>query len=267
MTRQQARHAERERIKRAEALIAKGLAPHPADADLIDAAAAFAHTLAPASGPARARQAAHLAHRLNESSLRRAPTQLTLACKAGCAYCCYSSLVAATAPEIFLLAAAISERVAHDKDYTIAEVLARCEETSGRDIADRIAAKKPCPLLIDDRCSHYEARPTACRQATSTSLAACIDEYEGRDLDVDVEGCARHILHAGHVQLVLMAGLRANSLSLTRYELSAALACALTTPDAERRWLRGEDVFSGVAVVVLESSFAHAVDRLAARLG
>ena len=207
MTRQQARHAERERIKRAEALIAKGLAPHPADADLIDAAAAFAHTLAPASGPARARQAARLAHRLNEGITPPLPDAANARLQGGLRLLLLFESGRSDSARNFLLAAAISERVAHDKDYAIAEVLARCEETSGRDIADKIATKKPCPLLIDDRCSHYEARPTACRQAPSTSLAACIDEYEGRDLDVDVEGYARHILHAGHVQLVLMAGL------------------------------------------------------------
>ena len=46
--------------------------------------------------------------------------------------------------------------------------------------------------------------------------------------------------------MTLSAGLKHASLSYRAYEFNAALYRALTTDNAERRWLDGEDIFHGI---------------------
>jgi len=43
--------------------------------------------------------------------------------------------------------------------------------------------------------------------------------------------------------------LRLNGLPDTHYELNAALQVVMDTDNAEKRWLRGENIFAGLPVV------------------
>jgi hypothetical protein len=52
---------------------------------------------------------------------------------------------------------------------------------------------------------------------------------------------------ASNAHLVLLSAMRSTGMPTVAYELAAALEVALTTPEAERRWLAGENVLAGVA--------------------
>jgi hypothetical protein len=190
-------------------------------------------------------QAARAAHDLFNASLVLTPAKLAITCRKGCASCCHS-WVGVTAPEVFLLADGIRAAAKRIGASTIGEILARCERASGFSIEERFGAKIPCALLRDEMCSLHAIRPTVCRQVSSTDLAACLDEFEGRREGGDVPVSAVYIDHGRNARIVLLAALQAAGLSRKTYELNGALARALTIDGAERRWRAGEDIFAGV---------------------
>jgi hypothetical protein len=126
-------------------------------------------------------------------------------------------------------------------------VVARAEPLRGITPEARVGAKLACPLLENGQCGVYANRPLTCRQATSLSVEACREEYEGdKALNDQIEVSATHLAHASNAHVALLGAMRGAGLPTTAYELSAALTTVLATPEAERRWLDGEDVFRDV---------------------
>jgi Fe-S-cluster containining protein len=94
-----------------------------------------------------------------------ATTPEQAACRAGCAHCCHFP-VGVRFAEALRLAAAIGddpglrERLLTDADAT-------------RGAGWHQLAGRPCPLLHDDACRRYDARPTPCRALASFDAEAC----------------------------------------------------------------------------------------------
>ena len=154
-----------------------------------------------------------------------------LACKAGCTYCCHN-VVMATAPEIF--SAASELRARHDQAF-VAGVVGRCDAVG----ATAGIRRSPCPLLHDNLCSVYSARPTVCRKHTSFSVDACIADYEGRGGEIPIRRFDQEIFECCAV--ALLVGMRLwDERQGAVFELSGALRVALQDPQAEQRWLAGE---------------------------
>ena len=243
-TRQQRRREIRDQIKAGRALLGKGLSLQPKAAEIMAVAMVVKAKLEETNNPRRASEAAELAHTLVETSVAaRPPTVQKIACAKGCAYCCHT-FVAITPPEVFRLAGVV--RGGRAAGTTAEAVRARGAPVIGIQPRDRIGRKLPCPLLVDGACSVYRHRPLACRQATSLDLAACIDEFEARNLDARIPISGAYLNFASNAHITLLGAMRAAGLSTDALELAAALDVALTTPDAEARWLAGEDVFHGV---------------------
>ncbi len=245
-TRQQRRQQVRALEKAGTHAVTSGLPRDPELNELIAPAWLLASTLADADVAYPAGAAAQKAHDLFNASLRKIPTGLEICCHKGCSYCCYA-WVGATAPEIFLLADAVRSAAKRSGGATVASIIDRCTMPAGLDVQERFGAKVPCALLVNDACSQHTNRPTMCRQVTSTDLAACIDEFEGRDRGGDVPVSATFIDHARNSRIVLQAAIQASGRSARTYELNAALARALSAENSEHRWLAGEDVFAGIA--------------------
>jgi hypothetical protein len=145
----------------------------------------------------------------------------------------------ATAPEVFLAAGEL--RAQHDTAF-VANVGGRCEAVGA---ARDAGAKPPCPLLENDRCSVYSARPAVCRKHTSFAVAACRSEYEGRPSNIPTRRFDHEVFECCAVALI--TGMRLwNGRPCSVLELSAALRVALRDPRAEQRWLAGEEVFGDV---------------------
>ena len=194
-------------------------------ADLLNAAIA---------SPAKA---AEIAHRAFETAAKVNAPIGQLACIKGCAFCCYG-MVAITAPEAFRLSVVLRSRGAE----AIATFRAKASATANKSAAERFGAKLPCALLKDNACSVYDARPLSCRQVTSTAVAPCLDEFEGRDGDILIP--EHYTAHAGNALIALAAALIISGYPVRMYELSAAVICVLDTPNAEQRWLAGDDIFA-----------------------
>jgi Fe-S-cluster containining protein len=241
VTRQQRRQETRAQLKLGHSLLARGLPITPRRDEVIAAARLVGAKLSERNNPRRASEAAQLAHDLAEKSQSANPGKLAIACRRGCHYCCHT-FVGILPAEAFLLADAVKSGICAGLTPEMVTTLGAPLEGLSPD--ERIGRKLACPLLVDGACSAYRVRPLVCRQATSLKLDDCIDEFEGRNLGGRIEISSVHLAHASNAHVVLLAGLRAADLPETAYELASALRIALTVPDAEKRWLDGEDLFA-----------------------
>lgn len=216
--------------------------------------------------PGRAAKAAKAAHEFFEISLKNNPSKFPVACARGCAWCCHVS-VTASAPEIFLVAARIRGMPEEQYDDTLNRVRAADQRTRQMSSRQRASNKIPCALLKDNLCSVYEARPGACRGFSSTSAEICRRGFEGEAVQVNTPAVWTS-LRGAHKQ-ALWAALAAEKLPAEYYEFHHALRIALEVPDAENRWLAGEDIFAGVAREIVSDptqivSNRHIIDQVVA---
>lgn len=94
-----------------------------------------------------------------------------VACAADCAYCCYVPRVLVSLPEL----ARIVERVQSWPPEQIEALKGRLEahiQAQSSDVASP-AARPPCALLVDRRCSVYDARPLVCRGQHAYDAQQC----------------------------------------------------------------------------------------------
>ena len=194
--------------------------------------------------PTRASKAAEKAHEFFELSLKRNPTNHKIECAKGCGFCCHLR-VSAMAPEVFHVANFVRKQFAGTLDQVIAQVRAADGKSRGLSSRDRPLHKFPCGLLVANACSVYLARPSACRGLTSISVETCKRGYNGEEVEVQTPAVWSEIRQA-HNQ-AMWAALTASGLRADSYELNHAMLVALEVPDAEKRWLNGEDVFAEVS--------------------
>ena len=264
--RQQRRVKARALIKAGETALRRGLPLAPAPEQVLGLAMLLADTLGRKDQADRASEAARMVHAVFQASARTTRSNLDLACRKGCGYCCHS-WVAATAPELFLLARTVAARKTETGPNSLQGVLSRAAVTAGLGVDQRFGAKLPCALLIDGVCSVYAERPTVCRQVTSTDLAGCLDEYEGRDRDGEIVGSRYFHDHARNCRVPLLAALAARGLPQHAFELSAGLQRA-AVPGAEATWLAATDVFEGLAPAPPEApQIRSVIARMAAEIG
>jgi len=216
--------------------------------------------------PSRASQAAKWAHEFFETSLRHNPSESQIECAKGCTFCCHLR-VSAMAPEIFLIANQIRREHKNDLESVLSRLRAVDRNSRGQSGAQRAKSKLPCGLLDGSLCTVYAVRPSTCRGHTSVSVRTCEQGFHGEDVEVLTPAVWAY-LRSAHNQ-ALWAALTAVNLSADSYELNHALCVALETPDAEARWLRGEEVFACVACERLADALdpearKRIIDRLVA---
>jgi hypothetical protein len=100
-----------------------------------------------------------------------------LACRAGCSGCCHHHL------SVFPVEADAAREAIEALPPEIRAVV----ERQAREITRREADDQPvaCPLLVEDRCSIYEARPLICR----TQGLPLLIQIEGGDGEPEVDFC------------------------------------------------------------------------------
>lgn len=193
--------------------------------------------------------------RAYESSRRRhddriaaAPDLGTLACRAGCTWCCHFS-VDVRAVEVFSILDFVERSLtAEEKDRIYSEVRANSAALHGMDDMQRMRRNVKCPFLSAGRCSIYEARPQTCRNYHATNVAGCQQSYEDPDnLDIDPE-FAPLVYQAGgaHVDAFARA-MREAGYDTNVYEMNCALETALSEPDARKRFEQKRAPFKKLA--------------------
>jgi Fe-S-cluster containining protein len=184
----------------------------------------------------------------HESRIASAPDVGTLACGAGCSWCCYFT-VDVRAVEVFRILDFVERSfAAADKARVYAEVRANSAMLAKLDEDERVTRNLKCPFLSAGRCTIYAARPQSCRNYHATSSAGCQQSYDEPDnLDIDPE-FAPYVYQAGgaHVE-AFSAALSEAGYDVSAYELNGALEAAISDPAARDRFLKGATPFRGVS--------------------
>ena len=222
-------------------------------------AAHLRHVVHLLSNPAAVSPSADVMTHLGELYSRTVP-KADLACRRGCASCC-TQLVTVTAPEALWVAAQIRRKAA-----VVDRMRGADAKTHGLSMDERLKSHIVCPLLENDACSIYAARPLGCRSFVSLNLQACLATFV-RGADPQIPMPARHTDILYTCRILLYAALRLRRLKDAAYELNAAVLAALAYDNAEARWLAGEDIFAAVPETGgIPPNFEQAISQLVAHV-
>ncbi|HEX8669003.1 MAG TPA: YkgJ family cysteine cluster protein [Allosphingosinicella sp.] len=172
---------------------------------------------------------------------RKAPTRF-LACRMGCSHCCHA-YVSAKAPEVLFVKKSLPPK---ERELIRASVESSFAKSGSLGLAERSRLSLPCPLLKDNACQVYGARPLTCQMAASENAEICARAFAPGAEAEDIPTFEYYISTRRGYSLALAGALRRAGLSPRSYELNAAMNRVLAREDAEAAWLSGEDVFAGV---------------------
>ncbi len=166
-----------------------------------------------------------------------APDVGTLACRAGCTWCCHYS-VDVRAVEVFGIVDFVERTFStEEKERVYTEIRANSVALSGLDEFERMRRNVQCPFLREGRCSIYAVRPQTCRNYHATSAVGCQQSYEDPDnFEIDPE-FAPLVYQAGgaHVDAITTA-MREAGYDTNVYEMNTAIDAALSEPGARERF-------------------------------
>ena len=181
-----------------------------------------------------------------------------IACRKGCSFCC-KVWVDTTPPEVLYT---VKNMPPEQRQQARAAVENACSITAGVSFADRLGkVNPPCPLLaVDGACSVYDIRPIACRTLVSTDVERCISTFvEGSD--VGFPGLKVWLTLRDSYATALEGALMRAGLAHRAHEWNQSLQIAMATPDAEERWLSGDDIFAGAPVSPAPATFENPMWR------
>lgn len=172
-----------------------------------------------------------------------------VACKSGCAFCCYQHVFLST-PELAVLAFAILGGPDGDEARRVVGASAAAIAPLSRE--ERYRRGVPCPLLDrrTRRCQVYELRPFACRGHFSLSRLACERDFRDR---MDPKKPARVPMLPTMQMAGVMAGIAvdvlcaARGLEMEQAELAQGLD-RMMAPGVLDGWLAGERHFGDIGL-------------------
>jgi Fe-S-cluster containining protein len=186
-----------------------------------------------AGGPMVALERSQARHEMRLAMAGDAPT---LACKAGCFWCCY--FIVDVRPVEVLRIVEFMQRELADEDRVriTAEITTNSAALAALDDDARVRSNTKCPFLHLGRCSIYAVRPQTCRNYHATNAAGCQKAYEEpHNDDIDPEFAPLVYQTGGaHVDAFSVA-LREAGYDVDAYELNLSMAAALADPVATRR--------------------------------
>jgi len=185
----------------------------------------------------------------HDASLAAAADAGTLACKAGCYWCCYFSVDVRAIEVLRILEVMEHGMPAAERERIHDEIAANSAVLRQFDEEQRSRSNIKCPFLAGGCCTIYDARPQTCRNYHATDVAGCKLSFEQPDnLDIDPE-FAPLVYQAGgaHVDAFSKA-MHDAGYDTQAYELNSALAEALTDPEAfRRRFVAREPAFTSIS--------------------
>jgi Fe-S-cluster containining protein len=172
--------------------------------------------------------------RLDER-LAAAPDASTLACKAGCYWCCYFTVDVRPVEVFRILDFMATELPPAEQTRIREEIVANSTKLSQLDEDARVMQTLKCPFLAAGRCTIYTARPQTCRNYHATDSRGCQQSFEEPDnLDIDPE-FAPFVYQIGAAHVDAFSGtMRKAGYDVAAYEMNGALARAMKDPVAAR---------------------------------
>jgi Fe-S-cluster containining protein len=181
----------------------------------------------------------------HDARLASAPDAGTLACRAGCTWCCHFT-VDVRAAEVFRILDFVERSLTPaEKARVHGEVRANSTMLAKLSEDERVTRNLKCPFLSEGRCSIYAARPQSCRNYHATNVAGCQKSYEEpANMDIDPD-FAPGVYQAGaaHVE-AFSAAMSDGGYDAKVYELNCALDAALSEPGCRERFESGLKPFA-----------------------
>ncbi len=173
---------------------------------------------------------------LSQSSLQEQPV-----CATGCASCCHLHTTA-SAPEVLLIAEHL--RIGNVDHLELKQRLNRhIASTTNLSATERRRLRLPCPLLSENTCMVYEARPLVCRGWNSLNLQRCEADLAHPDLETTALLNVKQYRVAGQIAQGLAESIQGQGLDAQPLDMVRALAIALEVEDADQKWLDGQEPF------------------------
>jgi Fe-S-cluster containining protein len=173
----------------------------------------------------------------HDARLAAAPDARTLACRAGCSWCCHFS-VDVRPVEAFRILDFMRAQLGEEQQRQIkTEIEANAKRLRSTSDLQRAQLNVKCPFLHAGRCTIYAARPQTCRNYHATEVAGCQRSYEqpdNADIDPDFAPLVYQI-GGSHVDAFSTAMAQAGY-DVAAYELSSALLAAMSDPHARARF-------------------------------
>jgi Fe-S-cluster containining protein len=182
--------------------------------------------------------------------------QVPIACLKGCSHCCHT-WVSASAPEVLFVRNTISPK---SRERVRESILQAHRATGGKSPDERFRMATACPLLNERLCSVYAHRPIVCRTAVSLDANVCERSYVHFSGEAIPSPAWYSTVREGY-DVALSGAIRREGLAYASYEFNAALKVVFENSDAERQWLSGEDIFSGLAQNQREDPFQSGAYR------
>lgn len=128
---------------------------------------------------------------------RLGKNNLPLSCKKGCSWCC-SQPVFTNDWEVTRLKSFMKKRFTGERLTEIGiKAEKKKDELSSLDEKQILNSRIPCPLLAENACSVYPARPMACRIYLSADLNSCIEQFNHPASENNFARLYDFPLHAG----------------------------------------------------------------------
>jgi Fe-S-cluster containining protein len=165
-------------------------------------------------------------------------------CRKGCSLCCCQAVL--TLPyEILFLFDYISKNLTDTEIHTVKEnANLRNEVTRGMKVMEFLHHKSPCPLLINNICIAYNARPMACRTYISSSKEGCIHEYHNPcDIDIFPDLYEFTIVAGRMINEGICTYLLEKKVSPMEWQIESMIVTAFDRKDAFDCWISGDNVF------------------------
>lgn len=184
-------------------------------------------------------------HERHDARTASAPDAGTLACRAGCAWCCYFSVDVRPVEVFRILAFMQREFTAEQRARVFSELETNSARLRGLDDLERARLNVKCPFLMGGRCSIYAARPQMCRNYHATNVIGCERSYlEPDNLDIDPE-FAPYVYQAGGAHVDAFSSAMLDAGYDTRvYELNGAMMAAWSQPESLARFQAKQPPFA-----------------------
>ena len=198
-----------------------------------------------------------LSQQRHDARLAAAKDAPTLACRAGCFWCCYFTVDVRPAEVFRILDYMDREMPPAERERAGAEIQRNAAALRQLSEDQRVRRNIKCPFLSEGMCTIYTARPQTCRNYHATNVAGCkqsFDEPENENIDPEF---APIVYQTGgaHVEAFSTATQEAGY-DVHAYEMSTALADALSDPDSRSRFLRGERPFPDLEGTEVPAEFS-----------
>jgi Fe-S-cluster containining protein len=173
----------------------------------------------------------------HDARLSSAPDMNSLACKAGCSWCCHFT-IDVRAVEVFRILDHLATLSAPEQQRLRERIERNAQQLSRLDEDQRARTNIECAFLLDGRCSIYSVRPQTCRNYHATDASGCQQAFEQPDNeDIDPEFAPLfYQIGRSHVEAFAKA-MSDERYDAEVYEFNAALLAAMNEPTTRSRFL------------------------------